>query len=249
MALVKVFERMLKVDEERGAEERREIGNGTEGSGFVVCRLLAPSNQVGSVLGRGGKIVEKIRQDSGARVRVLPRENLPGCASPGDELIQITGNVQAVKKALLFVSSCLQEHPKADMLQGSNVAGQMDSFPQMGLPTADHHSRGFMSPPAPESIGSNHRMVPEEDVVFRLLCPADKIGSLIGKGGSIIRVIQNESGASIKIGDALAHDSDERVVVISARESLDLKRSPAQDAVIRVHTRVAEVAFEPGNMV
>lgn len=246
VALVKVFERMLKVDEERGAEERREIGNGTEGSGFVVCRLLAPSNQVGSVLGRGGKIVEKIRQDSGARVRVLPRENLPGCASPGDELIQITGNVQAVKKALLFVSSCLQEHPKADMLQGSNVAGQMDSFPQMGPPTADHHSRGFMSPPAPESIGSNHRMVPEEDVVFRLLCPADKIGSLIGKGGSIIRVIQNESGASIKIGDALAHDSDERVVVISARESLDLKRSPAQDAVIRVHTRVAEVAFEPG---
>ena len=94
----------------------------------------------------------------------------------------------------------------------------MDSFPQRGPPTADHHSRGFISPPPPESIGSNHRMVPEEDVVFRLLCPADKIGSLIGKGGSIIRVIQNESGASIKIGDALAHDSDERVVVISARE-------------------------------
>jgi len=29
-------------------------------------------------------------------------------------------------------------------------------------------------------------------------------------------------------------------------QSLDLKRSPSQDAVIRVHTRVAEVAFEPG---
>ena len=27
---------------------------------------------------------------------------------------------------------------------------------------------------------------------------------------------------------------------------MDLKRSPAQDAVIRVHSRVAEVAFEPG---
>ena len=89
MALVKVFERILKVDEERGVEERREIGNASEGSGFVVCRLLAPSNQVGSVLGRGGKIVEKIRQDSGARVRVLPRESLPGCASAGDELIQV----------------------------------------------------------------------------------------------------------------------------------------------------------------
>lgn len=176
----------------------------------------------------------------------MPRENLPACATPGDELIQITGNLQAVKKALLSVSNCLQEHPKADMLQGANIPGPMDSFPQRGMHTTDHHSRGFMSPPGPENIGSNHRMVPEEDVIFRLLCPADKIGSLIGKGGSIVRVIQNETGALIKIGDAVAHDSDERVVVISARESLDLKRSPAQDAVIRVHSRVAEVAFEPG---
>lgn len=87
LALVRVFERILKVDEERsekGEDERRE--NVREN---VVCRLLAPSNQVGCVLGRGGKIVEKIRQESGARVRVLPRENIPSCATPGDELIQV----------------------------------------------------------------------------------------------------------------------------------------------------------------
>lgn len=60
-------------------------------------------------------------------------------------------------------------------------------------------------------------MVIEEEVVFKLLCQVDKVGSLIGKGGSVIRHLQNETGAYIKIADA-PPDSDERVVVISARE-------------------------------
>uniref|UniRef100_A0A803KQP9 K Homology domain-containing protein n=1 Tax=Chenopodium quinoa TaxID=63459 RepID=A0A803KQP9_CHEQI len=196
--------------------EEREEGS------IAQAALLAPSNQVGCVLGRGGKIVEKIRQESGAQVRVLPREQLPACASPGEELIQMAGNFQAVKKALLSVSSCLQEHPKADMFQGPNLASQTDSFPQRGAHAADH----------------SHRIAPEDDVVFRLLCQASKIGSLIGKGGSIVRAIQNETGASIKIGDTVSPDSDER--------SMDLKHSAAQDAVIRVHSRIAEVGFEPG---
>lgn len=59
----------------------------------------------------------------------------------------------------------------------------------------------------------------EEEVVFKLLCQVEKVGSLIGKGGSIIRALQNETGASIKITDAAAPDSDERVVLISAREA------------------------------
>lgn len=56
----------------------------------------------------------------------------------------------------------------------------------------------------------------EEDVVFRLLCQPDKVGSLIGKGGTVVRALQNETGASIKIVDT--PDLDERLVVISARE-------------------------------
>lgn len=67
------------------------------------------------MLGRGGKIVEKIRQESGAHVRILPRDQIPPCASPADELIQITGEFSAVKKALLSVSGCLQDNPKEDV--------------------------------------------------------------------------------------------------------------------------------------
>ncbi|KAL7162873.1 hypothetical protein ACSBR2_043195 [Camellia fascicularis] len=233
-ALLRVFERILKVDAERSgvSSAENEKGEDEEGGGNVVpvvCRLLAPSNQVGCVLGRGGKIVERIRHDSGAKVRVLTKDQIPACASPGDELIQITGNFPAVRKALLSVSSCLQDNPRAEAVNSTTPGSS-----GMAL-----HGTGT------ENIGANHRMVMEEEVVFKLLCQVDKVGSLIGKGGSIIRALQNETGATIKIADA-ASDSDERVVVIFARENSEQRHSPAQDAVIRVHCRIAEIGFEPG---
>ncbi|KAK6915184.1 K Homology domain, type 1, partial [Dillenia turbinata] len=282
LALVRVFERILKLDEGR-AGISSESDDKEEGSNSdVVCRLLAPSVQVGSVLGRGGKVVEKIRQESGAQVRVLPKDHIPACAALGDELIQITGNLFAVRKALLSVSSCLQDSPRADaanfaaakpsgaMLHGPGMPTQGDPFSQRGFASGhhaiDYHPRGYSSVPGPENAGSHHGMVLEEDVVFRLLCQIDKVGSLIGKGGSMVRALQNETGASIKVAEATP---EERVVVISAREACprlilgwefhtnllvsflgmpnsEQNHSPAQDAVIRVHSRIAEVGFEPG---
>ena len=55
----------------------------------VSCKLVAPSYQVGCVLGRGGKIVEKIRQDTGAHIRVLPKDQPPLPPPPGEEFIQV----------------------------------------------------------------------------------------------------------------------------------------------------------------
>lgn len=77
-ALVRVFKRMVD-----------ELGEAENNNGSVCCRLLIGASQVGCVLGRGGKMVEKIRQESGAQVRVFPRDQIPPAASPGDELIQV----------------------------------------------------------------------------------------------------------------------------------------------------------------
>ncbi|KAJ7952054.1 KH domain-containing protein [Quillaja saponaria] len=256
-ALVRVFERTVRVNEDRTDDTGKESisdsninGDGIEIKGMVVCRLLAQSSQVGSVLGRGGKIVEKIRQESGAQIRVLPKDQIPACAFPGDELIQITGTFSAVKKALFSVSSCLQDSPTVDagtsgmfkpsgLFHGTAMPAQVDSFPHRGYASSDYaadcYSRGYSSVPGAENIGAGQQMFVEEEVVFKLLCQHDKVGSLIGKGGSIVRALQIETGASIKVADS-APDSDEHVVVISAQE----------DAVIRVHCRIAEIGFEPG---
>ncbi|KAF5749362.1 KH domain-containing protein [Tripterygium wilfordii] len=251
-ALVKVLERVVWGD---GA-----AGGGCGGEEEVCCRILAGSSQVGGVFGRGSRVVEKIRHDSGAYIRVFPRDHIPACASPGDELIQISGQFSAVKKALLLVSSCLQENHRADAansgiskpggvgLHGAHLPPQVDPFLQRncgaGHHAVDYHSRGYYSNHRPENIGSCKPMLIEEEIIFKLLCQPDKIGSLIGTGGSTMRALQSETGASIKIAEA-ATDSDERVVVISARENAEQRHSPAQDAVIRVHYNMAEIGFEP----
>ncbi|RRT59901.1 hypothetical protein B296_00032459 [Ensete ventricosum] len=84
-ALIRVFERILGegVDGGGGTKEK-------ETHGLVLCRLLAQGNQVGSVLGKGGKVVERIRQGSGAQVRVFGKDQVPTCASAGDELIHVS---------------------------------------------------------------------------------------------------------------------------------------------------------------
>ncbi|XP_078434373.1 KH domain-containing protein HEN4-like [Wolffia australiana] len=235
-ALIRVFERILRVEEEKvGEGEDREI------QGLVVCRLLAPSSQVGCVLGKGGKIVEKIRQESGAQIRVLSVEQVPACAAPGDELIHISGSFSSVKRAVMAVSGCLQDNSRTDNSSylagkpmGSVVSGSvMESFPHRsfsgGHHPSDYHSRKFV----------------EEDILFRMLCTNDKVGSIIGKGGSIVRALQSDTGASIKIVDAIP-DSEERVIAISARESSELRHSPAQEAVLRVYARLAEAGAEKG---
>ncbi|KAG9449209.1 hypothetical protein H6P81_009174 [Aristolochia fimbriata] len=260
-ALVKVFERMVRVDEERlmggvgeGDEGEQRVGSATSEisalQGLVVSRLLAPSNQVGCVLGKGGKIVEKIRQESGAQIRVLSKEQLPACSAAGDELIQISGNVASVRKALLSVSSCLQDNPRSDatnyfstkpsgpMLRGLGPPGQLEPFPPRNFgpphPAPDYFPR--------ESLAPGHRNL-EEEVVFRLLCSSDKVGSLIGKGGGIVRTLQVETGALIKVLESMP-DSDEQVVFISAVENMEQKHSPAQEAVMRVHSRLAELVSD-----
>ncbi|KAK2651846.1 hypothetical protein Ddye_011702 [Dipteronia dyeriana] len=241
-ALVRVYERTVR----GGAVDQRE----EEEVGEVVCRMV-----VGSV------VAEKMSKENcdGAQVKVLSRDDVPGFAFPGDtddEPIQITGSFSAVKKALLLVSSSIQDSPRVyagniNVTKTSGVGLHGNPKPAPGEPFAQRghgpgfHLRGYSSGPGTENVGSHNRMFFEEDVVFKLLCHLEKVGSLIGKGGSIIRTMQNETGTSIKIAEVLP-DSDERVVVISARENSEQRHSPAQDGVMCVHARITEIGFEPG---
>lgn len=140
--------------------------------------------------------------------------------------MQITGNVSVVKQALLSISISLHENPGPDPAHCSSSApsGGMhssadtvppleDPLPHRGHPSGryhtDYHKRSYSHGPG--------RMIGEEEVIFKMLCQQAKVGSLIGKGGSVVRAIENDTGAYIKIAD-IVPETDERIVVISARE-------------------------------
>lgn len=59
--------------------------------------------------------------------------------------------------------------------------------------------------------------VAQQDVVFKILCANDRIGGVIGKGGTIVRALQNESGATVSVGPSVT-GCDERLISITASE-------------------------------
>lgn len=79
-----------------------------------------------------------------------------------------------------------------------------------------------MSPPPLTSSHRNYSSsrdvadVREFSICF--ICPAENIGGVIGKGGSFINQIRQETGAVIKVNTYEADEDDDCIIFISSKE-------------------------------
>ncbi|PKA57994.1 KH domain-containing protein [Apostasia shenzhenica] len=223
-ALFKVHERLI-ADEPEGDEDAD--ANFPQ----VTVRLLVPSDQIGCIIGKGGQIIQGIRSDTSAQIRILKNDHLPSCAISTDELLQmffnlITGESSIVKKALLQVSSRLHENPsRSQHLLFSNVPhsgsyGALSSgAPVMGLGPLVGPYGGYKGEPAGDWPSFYHPPRDEtsaKEFSLRVLCPSANIGGVIGKGGVIIKQIRQDSGAYIKVDSSSAEE--DCIITISAKE-------------------------------
>ncbi|CAN1302848.1 KH domain-containing protein HEN4 [Linum perenne] len=254
-ALVRVLERVLEVAAETD-------GGGVPEGRIVSCRLLAEGIHAGSVIGKGGKVVEKIKKDFGVKIRVM-KDKLPLCAASTEEMIEIEGEVMGVKRALVSVSRCLQESQLSDRtrMSGSKPVEVVPrDFPDMRLNVLSQHASMPGSVPTISSAytSGGHSLSLEsdrmpnldnrtllEEVAFRILCSNDRVGGIIGSGGSIIRSLQEETGASIVIG-ASVPECDERLITIAASENPESRYSAAQKATVLVFSRAIDAGIERG---
>ncbi|CAI0405984.1 unnamed protein product [Linum tenue] len=226
-------------DEE--VEEEDELGEVQQKQ--VTLRMLVPSDQIGCVIGKGGQVIQSIRSETGAQIRILKDEHLPPFALTNDELLQIVGEPAVVKKALLQVATRLHENPSRFqhlLLSTSNnpyQSGGMFAAPNAGVPAMGAYGsyKGGWPSSYPDSRddGGSAR-----DFAVRLLCPIGNIGSVIGKGGAIIKQIRQETRASIKV-DSSAAEGDDCVIFVSAKEVLD-DQSPTINAALKLQPRCSE---------
>ncbi|XP_042498180.1 RNA-binding KH domain-containing protein RCF3-like isoform X2 [Macadamia integrifolia] len=244
-ALFKVHDRL--VADEAGEED-------AEGAREITVRMLVPSDQIGCVIGKGGQIIQSIRSETGGQIRILKNEYLPPCALSTDELLQITGEAEVVVKALQILSSRLRDNPSrsqhlltsapSNMYQsggtfmGSNTGAPIVGLaPLMGPYGGYKGDRGSEWPhafyPAPRDEAS------AKEFSLRLLCPTGNIGGVIGKGGSIIKQIRQESRAYIKV-DSSASEEDDCIITISAKEIFEDPISPTIDAAVRLQPKCSE---------
>lgn len=149
--------------------------------------------------------------------------------------IQITGEAPVVKKALYQIASHLHDNPsRSQHLLSSAVPnaypssgslmGSTAGAPVMGLtplvgPYGGYRteggdwSRSFYSAPRDDSSS--------KEFSLQLVCPTANIGGVIGKSGTIINQIRQESKAGIKV-DTSAAEGDDCVISISAKEVFSL---------------------------
>ncbi|KAI7750193.1 hypothetical protein M8C21_026290 [Ambrosia artemisiifolia] len=244
-ALMLVFERMVEGEAEISA---KDDGPNKETAAFAV-RLLVLSPQVGPLLGKSGSVIKQLMSESGAQIRVLPRDKLPACASFSDELVQISGEVNAVRKALQSVSQqLLDPSPRdSDSFAANNIGsvhssgGRQDAYPPFPPP---NRGPSFQGPRDDGSGTFGGRFGPLTDMLtYRLICSDEKVGGVIGKGGSVVKALKHETGCDIKVLEKLP-ESDDRVIVISGPAHPDERICAPQDAALRVQIRINKAAPE-----
>lgn len=272
-AIFRVHERI--VDDEGGeSEDEDDNGKGKQ----VTTRLLVPNNQIGCLLGRGGKVIEKMRSETGAQIKILPKDQLPACAMATDELVQIVGTPSVAKKALFEVTARLHENPPKERFPLNNpVSGfaQNPFVPSAGhlFSSANILPQGFAPVGfSPAAIGGYRSESgagwplgsagltgitglggaaqrrddgSAEEFSFQMLCRNERIGGVIGKGGSTINQIRHETGATIKVVDQES-DCDERVILVSSKEYVDDRASPTLEAVLQLLPRTSDKSKEEG---
>lgn len=159
-------------------------------------------------------------------------------------VFQIVGEQSAVKNALAVVSSRLRESQHRDR---SHFQGRIHSpeGPERSFTPADdyvpHQRRqsserfprgsyrnnsfssrqssyaGDVSPAV--AAGETAQPFYTEELVFRILCPADKMVRVVGESQGILDLLQNEIGVDMRVSDPVA-GSDEQIITISSEEVL-----------------------------
>lgn len=149
---------------------------------------------------------------------------------------QIEGDILAVKKALIAVSGRLQDCPPVEKTRMSG-SRPIEAVPRetlqdirvdhvsqrnsmiTSLPSSSMSYASGVRPPSIEAerIPTLDTRTLQQEVTFKILCANDRVGGVIGKGGAIVRALQNETGATISVGGSVA-ECDERLITITASE-------------------------------
>ncbi|KAJ6410990.1 hypothetical protein OIU84_007693 [Salix udensis] len=255
-----------------GFDEDDYVGRG---GNRVASRLVVSRMHVGCLLGKGGKIIEQMRMETKTQIRILPRDHtLPRCVSMSEEIVQVVGDASAVKNAVAVISSRLRESQHRDR---SHFHGRVQSPEQFldddYVPHVNTRRSSLDGPPSFGSrlSGSNYTNYPSrapgfpfdagadsiadsaqpfyvEDLVFRILCPIEKVNRVVGESDGLVDLLQNEIGVDVKVADPVS-GSDEQIITICSEEGPDDELFPAQEALLHIQTRIVDLVADKDNII
>nr|AAC34491.1 putative RNA-binding protein [Arabidopsis thaliana] len=94
-ALFKVHD-MVVVEEFDDDDDYNDNDEYSEGQTVVTVRMLVPSDQIGYLIGKGGPIIQTLRNDTNAQIRVR-NDNLPMCTEKARTILMVQRNLLGMK--------------------------------------------------------------------------------------------------------------------------------------------------------
>uniref|UniRef100_A0A8C5BR07 Insulin-like growth factor 2 mRNA binding protein 3 n=1 Tax=Gadus morhua TaxID=8049 RepID=A0A8C5BR07_GADMO len=208
----------------------------------IPLKILAHNNFVGRLIGKEGRNLKKIEQDTETKITISPLQDLT-LYNP-ERTITVKGSIEACARAEEEVMKKVRESYENDVaamnLQSNLIPGLnlnalglfpgcapgMGSSMGSGAPPPGAHS-GYapsfgVSPAAaapPPGITLAHSLSltktgPQESETVHLFIPAAAVGAIIGKQGQHIKQLSRFACASIKIAQADPLDAKQRMVIL-----------------------------------
>uniref|UniRef100_I3J9Y3 Insulin-like growth factor 2 mRNA binding protein 3 n=1 Tax=Oreochromis niloticus TaxID=8128 RepID=I3J9Y3_ORENI len=206
----------------------------------IPLKILAHNSFVGRLIGKEGRNLKKIEQETGTKITISPLQDLT-LYNP-ERTITVKGSIEACAKAEEEVMKKIRESYESDMaamnlqsnlIPGLNLnalglfpttaPGMGPSMSSITPPGAHGGSSSFGCSPyggegpfwAPMLSASSQSLAghPESETVH-LFIPALAVGAIIGKQGQHIKQLSHFAGASIKIAPAEGMDAKQRMVII-----------------------------------
>ncbi|XP_065266457.1 insulin-like growth factor 2 mRNA-binding protein 2 isoform X5 [Emys orbicularis] len=191
----------------------------------VPLKILAHNSLVGRLIGKEGRNLKKIEQDTGTKITISPLQDLT-IYNP-ERTITVKGSIEACSNAEVEIMKKLREAYENDIVA---VNQQANLIPGLNLSALGIFSTGLsMLPSAAGARGAAaaasynpFARAPSQEVV-NLFIPTQAVGAIIGKKGQHIKQLARFAGASIKIAPAEGPDASERMVIITGPPEAQFK--------------------------
>jgi len=172
------------------------------GSVNITLRMIMSGKEVGPIIGKGGEIINSIREEAGAKIHITD-------GSCPERIITVTGTTDAIFKAYTLICKKMEE--------------------------------GDGSRPR-EKLGER-----KDGLTLCLVVPASQCGSLIGKAGSKIKEIREETGASVQVAsDPLPGSTERSVTVAGSRDAVTQCIYHICCVMIESPAKGTTVQYQPG---
>ncbi|XP_010872963.1 insulin-like growth factor 2 mRNA-binding protein 1 isoform X4 [Esox lucius] len=221
----------------------------------VPLKILAHNNFVGRLIGKEGRNLKKVEQDTDTKITISPLQDLT-LYNP-ERTITVKGPIEACCLAETEIMKKVREaydndiaamNQQTHLIPGLNL-GALGLFPPSGsMPPPPQGNSGSGAPYG--SFGA-----PEQETVH-VFIPAQAVGAIIGKKGQHIKQLSRFAGASIKIAPAEAPDSKMRMVIVTGPPEAQFKAQgriygklkeenffgPKEEVKLETHIKVAAAA-------